>query len=65
MGQIMQRINELEDHKDNHIIVHCHHGGRSMQVTQALKSQGFTKCQNLAGGIDDWSVKIDSEIARY
>jgi rhodanese-related sulfurtransferase len=36
-----------------------------MQVTQALRDQGFTSVQNMAGGIDDWSLQIDSEVARY
>ena len=30
-------------HRDRWIIVHCHHGGRSMQVTEALRHQGFNR----------------------
>jgi rhodanese-related sulfurtransferase len=65
MGEITSRVAELEPVRNRRIIVHCHHGGRSMQVTQWLQQQGFPKVQNMAGGIDAWSVEIDSNVARY
>jgi rhodanese-related sulfurtransferase len=65
MSQLRVRIDELETHQQSRIIVHCHHGGRSMQVTRALRDRGFTSVQNMAGGIDDWSLQIDPEVARY
>ena len=65
MGELGQRLDELEPHKDQRIVVHCHHGGRSMQVTEALRSRGFDKAQNMAGGIDAWSLQIDNAVPRY
>ncbi|QDT65519.1 rhodanese-like domain-containing protein [Calycomorphotria hydatis] len=65
MNEITERVGELADHKDEEIIVHCHHGGRSMRVVQWLRQQGFAKATNLAGGIDEWSLKIDSSLPRY
>ena len=65
MSQLPQRIAELEPYRDSTIIVHCHHGGRSMRVTNWLRQQGYSKATNLAGGIDEWSQKIDSSIPRY
>jgi rhodanese-related sulfurtransferase len=65
MNEIPTRIAEIEDHRDKRIVVHCHHGGRSMQVTQYLRQQGFEKTQNMAGGIDVWSQEIDAAIPRY
>ncbi len=65
MSELGNRISELEEHRDRLIIVHCHHGGRSMQVTQALRSHGFAKVQNMAGGIDQWSEQIDQRVPRY
>ncbi len=50
---------------DKHILVHCHHGGRSMRVTQWLRQNGFPNSQNIAGGIDAWSLEIDPTISRY
>lgn len=65
MGELGDRIGELDEHKDRHIIVHCHHGGRSLRVTHALREAGFSNTQNLAGGIDQWSLDIDPDVPRY
>lgn len=65
MGELRERIDELTPHKNERIVVHCHHGGRSMQVTQALRSHGFENVQNMAGGIDAWSLEIDDTVPRY
>ena len=65
MREIPARLLELEPVREQRIIVHCHLGVRSMQVTQWLQQQGFTRVQNMAGGIDAWSLEIDSDIPRY
>ncbi|MBT5017518.1 rhodanese-like domain-containing protein [Planctomicrobium sp.] len=65
MSQMQDRVEELKEHQDQHTIVHCHHGGRSMRVTQWLRGQEFTKVQNMAGGIDVWSQEIDESVPRY
>ena len=65
MGEVRGRLEELEPYRDGRIVVHCHHGGRSMQVTQGLRALGFEKTQNMAGGIDLWSLEIDSDVPRY
>lgn len=65
MSELQDRIGELQSLKDSHIVVHCHHGGRSLNVTQFLRQQGFTQVQNMTGGIDDWSLQIDTDVPRY
>ena len=65
MSELQLRVGELEPHQESHIVVHCHHGGRSMQVTHALRERGYAKVQNMAGGIDAWSLQIDSDLPRY
>jgi rhodanese-related sulfurtransferase len=65
MSELAERVGELEPHKNSEIVVHCHHGGRSMRVTNWLRQQGFAKTSNLSGGIDEWSQVIDSSIPRY
>jgi rhodanese-related sulfurtransferase len=65
MREIPARLAELEPHKSGPIIAHCHHGGRSLRVTQFLRQQGFPQVQNLAGGIDAWSLEIDPSVPRY
>lgn len=63
LGEIADRIDELNE--DDEIIVHCHHGGRSMKATQFLKDKGFKNVKNLAGGIDAWAEKYDPDMPRY
>jgi rhodanese-related sulfurtransferase len=65
MNETPNRLDELEPHRTSRIVVHCHHGGRSFQVVQYLRSQGFDNAQNMTGGIDVWSQQINPEIPRY
>jgi rhodanese-related sulfurtransferase len=65
MGEIADRLGELEPHKERPLVVHCHHGGRSLRVARWLREQGFTQAQSMAGGIDTWSQQIDSAVPRY
>ena len=65
MNETPDRIDELEPHRDSRIIIHCHHGGRSFQVVQWLRNQGFHYAQNMTGGIESWSQSIDPSVPRY
>lgn len=65
MSEIQERLGELEGKQQQRIVVHCHHGGRSLRVARWLQGQGFTQVQSMAGGIDDWSVRIDPSVPRY
>ncbi len=51
--------------KSSPIAFYCHHGMRSRGVAQSLLQEGFKKVYNLKGGIDAWSLAIDSAIPRY
>ncbi len=63
MGQISQRLDEVP--RDAHVLVMCHHGGRSARVMQYLRQNGFDKVTNVAGGIDAWARQIDPAMQRY
>jgi len=65
MQQIPTRLSELEPHKNQRIVVHCHHGGRSARVQAWLQQQGYTQVQNMTGGIDAWSLEVDPSVPRY
>ena len=57
-------LEQLTD-KAQPLLIHCHHGGRSARATAWLLSQGFADVTNVAGGIDAWSLQIDSTVPRY
>ena len=51
--------------QDETLIVYCHHGMRSQKAVEYLKAKGFNNVVNLAGGIHEWSTKIDPTIPTY
>lgn len=65
MSQWQEASAKLTEFKDKHLVVHCHHGGRSLRVVHWLRANGFPSAQSMAGGIDDWSLEIDSSVPRY
>lgn len=65
MREIPARVDELGHDRSRRIVVYCHHGGRSLRVTQFLRSQGFENAHNMEGGIEAWSCLVDPTIPRY
>lgn len=63
LGEFAERAKTLP--RDKPILIHCHHGGRSMQATQWLRRNGYAQVSNVAGGIDHWSQAIDPGVPRY
>ena len=55
--QAMQ-IDELEELKDQELILHCRSGKRSMTACLFLESMGFTDTKNLEGGMLAWQERI-------
>lgn len=47
------------------VIVHCHHGVRSMKAALALRARGLKEVFSMAGGIDLWSRAVDPAVPRY
>jgi rhodanese-related sulfurtransferase len=65
LSQLRERFGELQSHQQQRIVVHCHHGGRSLQVAMWLRRQDFPQVQSMAGGIDAWSTQVDASVPRY
>ena len=63
MGEITERMNELDP--EARTIVICHHGMRSFQVGDYLESSGFKDIVNLEGGIDAWAERVNQDMPRY
>jgi rhodanese-related sulfurtransferase len=51
--------------KDTAIVTMCHHGMRSLDAAAYLRGHGFANTRSMSGGIDAWSLQIDSSIPRY
>ena len=64
-GELQSMLQDLLEHAEKTVVVHCHHGIRSLQATEFLRSEGFSNAYSLAGGIDRWSLEIDTSIPRY
>ena len=65
MNQLPTRLAEIESFKGKSVVVHCHLGGRSLQVTHWLRENGFEDAQNMSGGISAWSAEVDSSVPTY
>jgi rhodanese-related sulfurtransferase len=64
MGDVPSRAHQELD-PEEHVVVLCHHGVRSMNVTVWLRQQGFEKVQSMRGGIDAWSRSVDGKVPMY
>lgn len=63
MNDLPGRLESLP--KEAPLVVMCHLGGRSAQVTQWLRQNGYDNAVNLDGGIAAWAAEIDPSMARY
>jgi len=64
MGDVPSRAHQELD-PEAHIVVICHHGVRSLNVTHWLRQQGFESVQSMRGGIDAWSRVVDPKVPVY
>ena len=51
--------------KDTRLVFLCHHGPRGEDAAKQFMAQGFSDVHNVTGGMDAWSLEIDTEIPRY
>jgi rhodanese-related sulfurtransferase len=65
LGELLTRADEIEDWKDEEVVVYCHHGIRSANAIAQLRAIGFNNLHNLSGGIDRWTTEIDPNLPRY
>jgi len=56
LGELADRLDEIEDLKDVELIVHCRSGARSGRAKEYLESEGFSKVRNLIGGMLAWQA---------
>ncbi len=65
VGQLPDRLAEIPVPKNTEIVIHCKSGARSQKAALALKGEGFTNVNNLAGGITAWADRIDTSLPKY
>lgn len=65
LHEMPEAIDDLREHAHRRIVVHCHHGRRSLQGAAILRAAGFADVRSMAGGIDLWSIDIDQSVPRY
>ena len=59
LGKIQtMQIDEIEDLKEEEVILHCRSGQRSMMACMFLDTLGFKNTKNLAGGVMAWQEKF-------
>jgi adenylyltransferase/sulfurtransferase len=63
LSELEEQLNSLDRQRE--VVVYCHRGTRSMFAARQLLAAGFERVANLEGGIDRWSVEVDSRVARY
>jgi rhodanese-related sulfurtransferase len=62
LGKIQtMQIEDIEDLKDEEVIIHCRSGKRSMMACQVLDSLGFKDTYNVEGGILAWQEKFGNK----
>lgn len=52
------QVDELEDLKDEEIIIYCRSGNRSGQACMLLDTMGFRNTVNVVGGMLAWQEKF-------
>jgi len=65
MQSVPGRLNELEQHKNDTIVLICRSGRRSDQIGQFLEQMGFTDVINLDGGMNAWATDVDTSMTVY
>jgi rhodanese-related sulfurtransferase len=59
LGKIQSmQLEDIEDWKNEELIIYCRSGNRSGQACLILESAGFTNVKNLTGGMLQWRDKF-------
>jgi len=59
LGKIQtMQIEDLEDLKEDEVIIHCRSGQRSMMACMVLDQMGFKNTYNVTGGVLAWKEKF-------
>jgi rhodanese-related sulfurtransferase len=65
LGELPERVAEIDPPSGATVVVYCHHGVRSLSGAAILEMNGIGDAFSLWGGIDAWSQRIDPTVPRY
>ena len=66
LGELPKRLDEIPNGDGApDIVIHCKSGIRSAKAVNLLREKGFTRVQNLRGGILEWIARIDPDQPTY
>lgn len=54
VGQLGQRLKEIEAYRDQPVVLICRSGRRSAAAAEILQKAGFTAATNVEGGMIEW-----------
>jgi rhodanese-related sulfurtransferase len=56
LGELPDRLEEIEAWKDQEILIHCRSGARSGRAKEYLESEGYSNVRNVLGGMLAWQA---------
>jgi rhodanese-related sulfurtransferase len=65
LGELPERVAEVDPPPGATVVVYCHHGIRSVSGAAILEMNGIREAFSLSGGIEAWSELIDPTVPRY
>ncbi|HET6528131.1 MAG TPA: rhodanese-like domain-containing protein [Balneolaceae bacterium] len=65
LGELPERMDEIESYKNKEVVCMCRSGGRSSKACELLEEKGFTNVKNLKGGINEWAREVDTSLPVY
>jgi rhodanese-related sulfurtransferase len=55
LSTLLDKLSELDQFKDDFIVVHCRSGKRSIAACDVMRTMGFSQVYSLKGGILAWN----------
>lgn len=65
VGELSDRLDEIEAYKEKEIVCMCRSGGRSSKACELLEKEDFSDVKNLKGGINEWAREVDGNLPVY
>jgi rhodanese-related sulfurtransferase len=65
LPELPHRVDEVKPPAGALVVVYCHHGVRSLSGAAILQQAGFENVASMRGGIEAWSLLVDSSVPRY